>query len=93
MTICFIHLKFFVNKIINLDCRGYTHFFNGVGNYHNGYPKVLKNAVCIYEDDGGVLWRKTVPGTGRTMTVRANRLAIMTIVTSGNYDYMVNSGV
>lgn len=55
-----------------------------VGN--NGAPVVIKNVICIHEEDSGVLWKHTDyrPG-GRTHTVRRRRLVVSMVCTLANY--------
>lgn len=69
------------------DCRGEAVFFDAIGHFGDGTPKLVKNAICIYEEDDGVLWRKGSPFSSTVFTVRSNRLAVTWITTSGNYDY------
>lgn len=46
----------------------------------------VKNAICIHEEDAGVLWKHTDfrPG-GRSRTVRSRRLVISMVCTVANY--------
>ena len=53
---------------------------------HDGKPHVIKNAICIHEEDAGVLWKHTDfrPG-GRSQTVRRRRLVVSMVCTVANY--------
>ncbi|KAG6834346.1 hypothetical protein H0H93_010308, partial [Arthromyces matolae] len=44
---------------------------------HNGTAAIIKNVICIHEEDAGVLWKHTDyrPG-GRSRTVRRRRLVV-----------------
>jgi primary-amine oxidase len=53
----------------------------------NGDPKVLKNAICLHEEDYGVLWKHTDMFNGMAETRRSRRLVISFFLTIGNYDY------
>ena len=50
-------------------------------------PLLIKNAVCIHEEDYGVLWKHTDPWTREGTVRRQRRLVISFFVTVGNYDY------
>src|SRR5262249_28064183 len=52
-----------------------------------GRPAVLKNAVAIYEQDGGLLWTHTDFQSRKVETRRARQLVLHTLSTVGNYDY------
>ena len=47
---------------------------------------VIKNVICIHEEDAGVLWKHTDyrPG-GRSQTVRSRRLVVSMVCTLANY--------
>jgi primary-amine oxidase len=47
---------------------------------------VIKNAICIHEEDAGTLWKHTDfrPG-GRAKTVRSRRLVVSMVCTVANY--------
>lgn len=47
---------------------------------------VIDNAICIHEEDAGVLWKHTDYRTGgRSHTVRSRKLVINMICTLANY--------
>jgi len=47
---------------------------------------VIKNVICIHEEDAGILWKHTDyrPG-GRSQTVRSRRLVVSMVCTLANY--------
>ena len=47
----------------------------------------MPNAICMHEEDFGVLWKHTDLFTGSAETRRQRRLVISFFVTVGNYDY------
>ena len=53
---------------------------------HDGRAVVIKNVICIHEEDAGILWKHTDfrPG-GRSHTVRSRRLVISMVCTVANY--------
>ncbi|KAG8683356.1 hypothetical protein FRC09_016132 [Ceratobasidium sp. 395] len=55
---------------------------------HDGDTVTIKNAICIHEEDAGLLWKHTDyrPG-GRSHSVRSRRLVVSMICTVANYEY------
>ncbi|KAH8548994.1 copper amine oxidase [Umbelopsis sp. PMI_123] len=72
---------------LGCDCLGTIHYFDATFNDHSGRPFVVPNAVCLHEEDHGLLYKHTEYRTGRAHTVRGRRLVISHIVTVANYDY------
>jgi primary-amine oxidase len=56
----------------------------------DGQPTELKQAVGIYERDGGMLWKHFESYSGQNESRRARQLVVFFIATIGNYDYAVN---
>ena len=52
-----------------------------------GEPVTLPNAICLHEEDAGLLWKHWDFRTGETEVRRSRRLVISFITTIGNYDY------
>ncbi|ORX47151.1 hypothetical protein DM01DRAFT_1327156 [Hesseltinella vesiculosa] len=72
---------------LGCDCLGSIYYFDAVFNDHNGQPYTVPNAVCLHEEDHGILFKHTDYRNGRAHTVRGRRLVISHIVTVANYDY------
>ncbi|KAI9315747.1 copper amine oxidase [Dichotomocladium elegans] len=72
---------------LGCDCLGSIYYFDGVFNDHNGKPFHVPNAICLHEEDAGLLFKHTDYRNGRAHTVRSRRLVISQIVTVANYDY------
>ncbi|WP_240973788.1 primary-amine oxidase [Nonomuraea composti] len=72
---------------LGCDCLGEITYFDVVVTDGAGVPKVIKNAICMHEEDYGVLWKHTDPANGSRETRRQRRLVISFFVTVGNYDY------
>jgi primary-amine oxidase len=47
----------------------------------------IKNAICVHEEDFGLLWKHTDWRTGQSEVRRSRRLAVSMIANVGNYDY------
>src|SRR5262249_45465342 len=55
-----------------------------------GKPYVVKNAVALYERDGGLLWKHFDMYGGKNVSRRSRELVITFITTVSNYDYGLN---
>ena len=72
---------------LGCDCLGEIKYFDVTIADEHGEPKVLKNAICLHEEDFGVLWKHTDMFNGMAETRRSRRLVISFFLTIGNYDY------
>nr|WP_246314862.1 primary-amine oxidase [Kineococcus aurantiacus] len=78
----------FVNSLaLGCDCLGEIHYFDAVLADETGHPKTVQNAICLHEEDHGVLWKHTDMFNGMNETRRSRRLVISFFTTIGNYDY------
>jgi primary-amine oxidase len=69
------------------DCLGEIHYFDAVLADGGGHPRKIPNAICLHEEDFGVLWKHTDIFTESAETRRQRRLVISFFVTVGVYDY------
>jgi primary-amine oxidase len=77
-----------VNSLrLGCDCLGEIHYFDAVLADGDGQPRTVENAICMHEEDYGVLWKHTDLFTESQETRRQRRLVISFFVTVGNYDY------
>ncbi|MEU2349854.1 primary-amine oxidase [Modestobacter sp. NPDC049651] len=72
---------------LGCDCLGEIHYFDGTLADEDGNPRVIKNAICLHEEDYGVGWKHTDIFNGMVETRRSRRLVISFFTTIGNYDY------
>lgn len=72
---------------LGCDCLGSIHYFDAVLNTTAGTSMVIPNAVCLHEEDAGLLWKHVDFRTGESDTRRSRRLVISFISTVGNYEY------
>lgn len=72
---------------LGCDCLGYIQYFDGVVSDSRGNPMVLQNAVCMHEEDYGILWKHIDWRTNQTEVRRSRRLVLSFIATVGNYEY------
>ncbi|WP_319456674.1 MULTISPECIES: primary-amine oxidase [unclassified Mycobacterium] len=72
---------------LGCDCLGDITYFDVTIADEDGHPRVMKNAICLHEEDFGVLWKHTDMFNGMAETRRSRRLVISFFLTIGNYDY------
>ena len=72
---------------LGCDCLGAIHYFDAAYAAPDGRPVVIPNAICLHEEDHGMLWKHTDFRTGDVQVRRGRRLVISSIVTVGNYEY------
>jgi primary-amine oxidase len=70
------------------DCLGEISYLDAVLHDSTGEPYTIPNAVCIHEEDDGVLWKHVDAQLGAE-TRRQRRLVVSFHVTVGNYEYLV----
>ena len=72
---------------LGCDCLGAIRYFDGVLNGIDGEPFIIENAICLHEEDTGVLWKHTDFRSGKMDLRRGRRLVVSFIATVGNYEY------
>ncbi|WP_028932676.1 primary-amine oxidase [Pseudonocardia spinosispora] len=72
---------------LGCDCLGDITYVDAVISDEQGNPKTLPNAICIHEEDYGILWKHTDLWSGSAQTRRQRRLVVSFFTTVGNYDY------
>ena len=72
---------------LGCDCLGDIHYTDAVIADDFGNPKTIKNAICMHEEDYGVLWKHSDLFTQAREIRRQRRLVISFFTTVGNYDY------
>jgi primary-amine oxidase len=72
---------------LGCDCVGEIHYLDAVLADSAGEPRTIPQAICIHEEDAGVLWKHTDNWNGSTASRRNRRLVVSFFATVGNYDY------
>ena len=72
---------------LGCDCLGEIHYFDDVWADERGKPHTRRNAVCMHEEDYGILWKHVDMVSGRSEVRRSRRLVVSSIATVGNYEY------
>jgi primary-amine oxidase len=81
-------IGYLANSLENgCDCLGEIRYLDAVVNDSRGNPVTLANAVCLHEEDYGILWKHFDWRTGYTEVRRSRRLVVSFIATVGNYEY------
>jgi primary-amine oxidase len=73
---------------LGCDCLGEIAYLDAVMHDTRGEPYAIRNAICIHEDDSGVLWKHVDPQLGAEVR-RQRRLVVSFHVTVANYEYLV----
>ncbi len=72
---------------LGCDCLGHIHYFDAL--MTNGYGELLRlpHAICLHEEDYGILWKHYDWRAERTEVRRSRRLVVSFIATIDNYEY------
>jgi primary-amine oxidase len=73
---------------LGCDCLGHIHYFDATLSDSQGNPVPLKNAVCMHEEDAGVLWKHVDYRNGHNESRRSRELIVSSIATVVNYEYL-----
>ncbi len=72
---------------LGCDCLGAITYLDAVFASEHGTPFVVEQAICIHEEDYGILWKHLDMATGHAEVRRSRRLVVSAIATVGNYEY------
>jgi primary-amine oxidase len=73
---------------LGCDCLGEIRYLDAVVHDAAGEPLVIRDAVCVHEEDNGVLWKHVDSRAGAEVR-RMRRLVISAHATVANYEYLV----
>jgi primary-amine oxidase len=78
----------FANSLeLGCDCVGDITYLDAVMAGNDGHARVVPQAICIHEEDAGILWKHSDNWNGSSDSRRNRRLVVSFFVTVGNYDY------
>jgi len=81
-------MGFVANSLeLGCDCLGHIKYFDGVVNNAAGEPVVIRKAVCMHEEDAGMLWKHTDTRLNHVEVRRNRRLVLSMVSTFANYEY------
>ncbi|MGP4097852.1 primary-amine oxidase [Nonomuraea sp. KM90] len=69
------------------DCVGEITYLDAVVADAHGAPRTLPNAICLHEEDHGILWKHTDLWAHSSEVRRQRRMVLSFFTTVGNYDY------
>jgi primary-amine oxidase len=72
---------------LGCDCLGLIRYFDGQLCTSRGEPLTVKNAVCMHEEDFGILWKHSDRRLNAPEVRRSRRLVVSSIATVENYEY------
>jgi primary-amine oxidase len=73
---------------LGCDCLGEISYLDAVVHDSRGEPRTISNAICVHEEDSGVLWKHVDERAGAEVR-RARRLVVSFHVTVANYEYLI----
>jgi primary-amine oxidase len=78
----------FANSLeLGCDCLGEIAYLDATVTDDTGQPRTIPNAICVHEEDFGILWKHTDIFNGSAQSRRQRRLVVSYFSTVGNYDY------
>jgi primary-amine oxidase len=72
---------------LGCDCLGEIAYLDATVTDDFGEPRTIRNAICIHEEDYGILWKHFDIFTRSSASRRQRRLVVSFFSTVGNYDY------
>lgn len=72
---------------LGCDCVGEIYYFDCPVVNWKGEGRTIENAICLHEEDYGILWKHHDAESQTTEVRRSRRLVISAIHTVGNYEY------
>lgn len=72
---------------LGCDCLGEIRYFDAHLTENDGSVRTITNAVCMHEEDDGILWKHWNFRTEHVEVRRSRRLVISFIATVGIYEY------
>lgn len=72
---------------LGCDCLGEIYYFDVDVMNHKGESRCIENAICMHEEDYGILWKHYDSERETQEVRRSRRLVISAIHTVGNYEY------
>jgi len=74
---------------LGCDCLGEIRYLDVELADDSGEPYPIRQAICLHEEDFGLLWKHVDATLQTSETRRSRRLVISFIITAGNYEYAI----
>lgn len=72
---------------LGCDCLGDITYLDATLADEHGEPRTITNAICLHEEDYGILWKHSDLWAQSSETRRQRRMVLSFFTTVGNYDY------
>lgn len=72
---------------LGCDCLGEIYYFDAALTNSRGDVSIIENAICMHEEDYGILWKHTDWRRDSVEVRRSRRLVLSFIATVDNYEY------
>jgi primary-amine oxidase len=72
---------------LGCDCVGEIVYLDAVTVDENGSPETVPRAICLHEEDYGILWKHWDMLANTSEVRRSRRMVVSFIATVGNYEY------
>ncbi|MEO5665509.1 MAG: primary-amine oxidase [Nocardioides sp.] len=73
---------------LGCDCLGEIRYLDAVLSDESGTPQRIRNAICLHEEDHGILWKHwNFRYNDKAEVRRSRRMVVSSIHTIGNYEY------
>lgn len=72
---------------LGCDCLGEIHYFDAYAHTSRGEVMEISNAICMHEEDYGILWKHWDWRTDYAEVRRSRRLVVSFIASVANYEY------
>lgn len=74
---------------LGCDCLGHIKYFDAYRSDTKGNPVLMKNVVCLHEQDNGLQHKHSNWRTNAATVVRNRQLVVQMICTLANYEYVI----
>ncbi len=74
---------------LGCDCKGAIHYMDASFVNRAGASQTIKNAICIHEEDAGILFKHTDFRDDSVVVTRGRKLLVSHVFTAANYEYCV----
>ncbi|KAI1321240.1 peroxisomal copper amine oxidase [Xylariaceae sp. FL0255] len=74
---------------LGCDCKGSIHYLDAEFPTRVGGTRTIKNAICIHEEDSGILFKHTDFRDDSVIVTRARKLVVQQVFTAANYEYAI----
>ena len=74
---------------LGCDCKGAIRYLDAHFVNRAGAPQTIKNAICIHEEDTGILFKHTDFRDDSVTVTRGRKLVLSHVFTAANYEYAV----